>query len=147
MSDDFFSGKWVGEYRYGNNFPGMEKKAPVRFEINMTVENGVLKGMCVDEETRNYFDKPAFIEGTIRENAITFHKKYPFFWDHDDNNNPRFIPKLPPRQIQYTGRFENGIFSGEWEVSSVFTDETDEVFEYRNTGFWSMQKEGGSPQR
>lgn len=142
MSDDFFSGKWVGEYRYSNEIAGMENKAPVRFEIEMTLERGTLKGVCVDEETKSYFDKPTPIEGTIQDNTIIFRKKYPFFWDHDDKNNPRFLPKLPPREVQFKGHFDNGKFSGEWTVSSVFTDETDEVFESRNTGTWSMQKAG-----
>lgn len=140
MSDDFFSGKWVGEYRYGTDYPGMEKKAPVRFELQMTLEGDVLKGVCVDDETMNYFDKPVIIEGTFRDNIISFAKKYPFFWDHDEKNNPRFIPKLPARKIQYTGQFQNGQFSGEWESSSSFTDETGEVFEYRGTGSWNMKK-------
>lgn len=142
MSDDFFSGKWVGEYRYGSNYPGMEKKAPVRFEINMTLVDGVLKGNCVDDETKGYFEKPAMIEGNIHDNIISFKKIYPFFWDHDDKNNPRFIPKLPARELEYTGKFENGKFTGEWEISSVFTDETGEIFEYRGTGSWTMEKEG-----
>ena len=140
MIDDLFSGKWVGEYRYSNDHAGMEQKAPVRFEIEMTIDAGVLKGVCVDEETKGHFEKPTHIEGTLEGNNIIFRKKYPFFWDHDDKNNPRFIPKLPPREVQYKGHFDNGKFTGEWTVSSVFTDETEEVFEYRNTGTWSMQK-------
>jgi hypothetical protein len=142
MSDDFFSGKWIGEYRYSNVHAGMEHKAPVKFEIEMTLEAGVLKGVCIDEETKGYFDKPTLIEGTIKDNDILFRKKYPFFWDHDDRNNPRFIPKLPAREVQYRGHFANGKFEGEWTVSSRFTDETDEVFEYSNAGTWSMQKVG-----
>src|SRR5687767_11268153 len=99
MSDDLFSGKWVGEYRYGSDYPGMEEKAPVPFEINMTLKNGVLEGDCVDDETRKHFDKPALIEGTIHDNHISFNKKYPYFWDHDDQFRPRFLPKLPAREI------------------------------------------------
>jgi hypothetical protein len=140
MSDDFFSGKWVGEYQYGRDYPGMDKIAPVTFEINMTVQDGELKGVCVDNETRNHFEKPVLIEGTIRDNVINFKKKYPYFWDHDDNNRPRFLPKLPARELQYTGRFDNGKFTGEWIISSAFTDETGEVFEYRGTGSWQMHK-------
>src|SRR5687767_7425373 len=113
MSDDFFSGKWAGEYRYGNDYPGMEDAIPVHFEINMTLQSGVLTGECVDDETKKHFDKPAIIEGAIRDNHINFKKKYPYFWDHDDKNNPRFLPKLPARQIEYTGEFKDGQFSGE----------------------------------
>ena len=140
MSDDFFSGKWVGEYRYGSDYPGMEQKAPVAFEINFTLQHGVLKGDCVDEETKEHFNKPALIEGTISNNEIKFQKKYPYFWDHDDNFRPRFLPKLPAREIQYTGRFDNGKFSGEWHISSAFTDETGEIFEYHGSGSWHMEK-------
>jgi hypothetical protein len=140
MSDDLFSGKWVGEYRYGKDYPGMHSKTQVSFEINMKVQDGVLKGECVDDETKNHFDKPALIEGTIRDNQISFKKKYPYFWDHDDNNKPRFLPKLPAREIEYTGHFDNGMFTGEWIISSAFTDETGEIFEYRGTGSWQMKK-------
>jgi hypothetical protein len=140
MSDDFFSGKWVGEYRYGNDYPGMEQQAPVAFVIHMTIQNGVLTGECLDDETKNHFDKPALIEGTISNNEISFQKKYPYFWDHDDRFKPRFLPKLPAREIKYTGHFNNGKFSGEWIISSAFTDETGEIFEYRGTGYWYMEK-------
>lgn len=112
MSDDFFSGKWVGEYRYGKDYPGMDQKAPVTFEINMTLKDGILEGECIDHETRDHFEKPALIEGSLRDNQISFKKKYPYFWDHDDNYKPRFLPKLPAREIQYTGRFDNGKFTG-----------------------------------
>ena len=140
MSDDFFSGKWVGVYQYGKDYPGMERKEPVPFEIHMTIQDGVLKGECIDEETRSHFDKPALIEGTFRDNVINFKKKYPYFWDHDDQNRPRYLPKLPARELQYTGRFDNGKFTGEWIISSAFTDETGEIFEYRGTGSWKMEK-------
>jgi hypothetical protein len=140
MSDDFFTGKWVGEYWYGSDYPGMDQKAPVTFEIHMTLQNGVLKGECLDDETRSHFEKPALVEGTINNNEISFQKKYPYFWDHDDNFKPRFLPKLPAREIKYTGRFENGVFTGEWIITSAFTDETGEIFEYRGSGSWQMHK-------
>lgn len=142
MSDDLFSGKWIGEYKYGSDYPALERKAPVSFEMEITVQGGVMKGTCVDEETKTNFDKPAIIEGTISDNQVNFKKIYPHFWDHDDNNKPRFIPKLPARELSYTGRFENGKFAGEWQISSVFTDETGEVFEYGGRGSWQMQKAG-----
>lgn len=137
MSDDFFSGKWVGEYRYGEGYP---PKAPVRFEIEMTVQNGLLIGFCVDDETKHHFEKPTLIEGTLTDKQIRFHKKFPYFWDHDDKFNPRFMPKLPPRKLEYIGRFEDGKFVGEWQVSSSFTDDTGEVFEYKGSGYWEMRK-------
>lgn len=137
MSDDFFSGKWVGEYQYGNGYP---PKAPVSFEIEISVQNGLLKGFCIDDETKNHFEKPSLVEGTINDNQISFKIKYPYFWDHDDKFNPRYLPKLPARQIEYNGRFENGKFTGEWTVTSAFTDETGEVFEYDGSGSWEMRK-------
>ncbi len=142
MTDDFFSGKWAGEYRYGSDYPGLEKKAPITFEIQMRVENGKVTGECVDDETKGYFHRPSVIEGTMQEDRINFKKLYPHFWDHDDNHNPRYIPKLPPRELLYKGQFKDGQFSGEWEIFSVFTDETGEKFEYRGTGSWYMKKVG-----
>lgn len=140
MSDDFFSGQWTGEYWYSTDYPGLKERAPIPFVINMTLQDGVLKGDCVDDETKHFFVKPAIIDGTISNNTISFKKIYPHFWDHDENNKLRFLPKLPARLILYTGQFENGQFKGDWEVSSVFTDETGEIFEYRGRGFWQMKK-------
>lgn len=106
----------------------------------MSVQNGLLKGFCIDDETKNHFEKPSLIEGSINDNQINFKIQYPYFWDHDDKFNPRYLPKLPARQIEYNGRFENGKFTGEWAITSAFTDETGEVFEYDGSGSWEMRK-------
>jgi hypothetical protein len=137
MRDDFFSGKWTGRYSYGAEYIGIP---PVPFELDMTVLNGNVQGECRDDETKHHFDRPATIEGTLQDNQITFIKKYPWFWDHDQHNKPRFFPKLPAREVRYTGRFENGKFTGEWLISSLYTDESGQVLEYRGTGTWEMTK-------
>ena len=140
MTDQDFSGKWAGEYVYGEEYgePISGKRIP--FEINMTCTDGHVKGNCVDDDSKHFLPEPATIEGFIKQNSISFIKKYPCLWQIDDQGKPRFFPKLPSQEIHYAGLYSDGKFEGGWEVVMTLSKENGDAFEYTGTGSWHMYK-------
>ena len=142
MTDQNFSGKWTGEYIYGEGYPASIRGKKVMFEIDMTLDNGLLRGHCTDDEATPHFKQPAVIEGSVCENSISFIKRYPYYWQNEDEAGPRFIPKLPSQEVHYSGIFIDDRFEGEWEITTFFVDEEGEPFAYRGNGHWHMKKAG-----
>jgi hypothetical protein len=140
MGDNNFSGKWVGQYIYGENYPDGVKDMAVEFTIEMVANAGIVKGTCIDEQSKHLFEKPATIEGTIRNNVITFVKRYPHYWDIDENKRITQTPELPSQEIHYTGKFENNTFLGEWERMVMCANDKGDVYESISSGKWIMKR-------
>lgn len=143
MNDQHLSGKWIGTYTYGDEYDETVRGKTVDFELNISVENGFVKGECRDGEATGHFEKPATIEGTVLDNTISFVKRYPYYWQHEKGGQ-RFLPKLPSQEISYSGRFENDRFEGEWEIITTLVDAQGELISYKGFGNWSMVKEVGA---
>ena len=141
MNDQHLSGKWIGTYTYGEEYDETVRGKSVDFELNISVVNGLIKGECTDGEASAHFDKPATIEGSVLHNSISFVKRYPYYWQHE-NGGQRFLPKIPSQEISYSGRFENDQFEGEWEVITTLVDAQGEMISYKGVGRWSMVKKG-----
>jgi hypothetical protein len=137
MKEYDFSGEWSGYYTvyYENN---ISKDFP--FKINMQVLDGVLKGTCIDDESIVVFDEPAKIDGFIEDCFISFIKRYPHAWAMDENGNPIKFKDVPSFEIHYAGNFENGIFSGYWELSIEEADKIGEANNIDLQGAWQMQR-------
>lgn len=140
MTDQDLTGKWTGEYVYGDVYKAPIKGITVAFELEMTVTSGIVKGNCTDDEFRHHFKSPATIEGVVKENTITFVKKYPCMFNIDDDGKITLFPKLPSHEIHYSGHYADGKFSGAWKVTLPYAAEDDtDVFDARQ-GEWQMQK-------
>lgn len=139
MNDQLFSGKWVGEYTYGEEYDDPVKGKTVAFEMNITIVNGLLKGECTDAEATAHFEQPAIIEGSVLDNTITFIKRYPHYWQHE-KNGMRFLPKLPSQEICYTGQFVNDRFEGEWEIITKLAGAQGEPVSFKGIGSWFMKR-------
>jgi len=133
------AGKWVGAYSYGDEYDEPVKGKTVAFEMEITVVNGIIKGECTDGEATDYFKQPAIIEGTVNGQSIRFIKRYPHYWQHEQDG-PRFLPKLPSQQISYTGIFVNDRFEGEWEVVTRLVDAQGEAISFKGVGTWYMER-------
>lgn len=140
MIDQNFSGKWTGEYIYGEGYPATIRGKRVAFEIELLLRNGVVQGFCTDEIATPYFNQPAVIEGSISHNCITFIKRYPHYWWLEEYRGPRFFPKLPSQEVLYTGCYCEGRFEGEWEIITVLQDERGDTLAFKEAGHWNMKK-------
>lgn len=125
-----FSGKWTGQYTYGDEYPEDMKGTSVPFVIEMDAEGGNVSGKCRDMEGEHL---DAIIEGFIQNGYISFIKRYKQvsdemnFWD-----------------IHYYGEYQKGRFAGEWEIEWSAVNEFGEREEYLNTGTWEMQQTAGN---
>ena len=140
MNDKQFVGKWMGTYTYGDDYDEPVKGKTVAFEMTLKLVNGTIQGECTDEESGAHFQEPASIEGSVHENSISFVKRYPYYWQHEQNG-PRFLPKLPSQEILYSGQFVNDRFEGEWEIITILADAHGELVSFKSYGSWSMKKE------
>ena len=52
------------------------------FEIEWTIIDGIIKGICVDDEGKKVFEEPATISGFIDNDMISFLKKIPYMVGH-----------------------------------------------------------------
>ncbi|OQP61510.1 hypothetical protein A3860_31790 [Niastella vici] len=139
MNDQQLSGKWVGAYSYGADYGEPVKGKTVAFEMEITVVNGIIMGECTDGEATAHFKQPAIIEGSVNDQYISFIKCYPHYWQHE-MEGPRFLPKLPSQQINYSGTFVNDRFEGEWEIVTTVMDAQGEAVAYKGVGSWFMKK-------
>jgi len=140
MSDAYFTGRWTGIYSYGEDYSDAHMDLPVRFVIEMTVQDGIVKGTCIDQDDYAGPDNPASIEGFIENNFISFIKRYSCFWQRDEDGNPILFPDIPSHEVHYSGYFNDGVFSGEWEISIPFISESGLSTEFYSSGTWSMDQ-------
>jgi hypothetical protein len=139
MTDQQLCGKWIGAYIYGNEYDEHIKGKTVAFEMELTVVKGLIKGACTDAESITHFEQPATIEGAIIDDTIKFIKRYPHYWQHEQAG-PRFLPKLPSQEVNYSGQFVNDGFEGEWEIISNLVNARGEPVAYKGYGRWYMKK-------
>jgi len=135
--------KWIGAFTYLDTWKEVIMATEVPFEMWFTVEDGVLSGIRVDDESKDLFDKPITVEGTIQGDEIHFTVMYPGRYyandqgelavDHDDQY-PGCI---------YTGRWNSKTkkYEGDWEIDLEKAREnnpnTDVVYA---KGTWEMSR-------
>ena len=147
MSNDIVKGKWEGYFNYGALYPEEFQAKTVAFTVEFNVdENGMIKGTCTDEITKEMSLQPASIEGSIKDDTITFYKYYPCYLAVDKNNNTIMDPNKPSTGIQYNGRLIRKLFSrsyeikGKWEILGTLMDEDGRPHIYTVDGTWQMKK-------
>jgi hypothetical protein len=132
--------KLIGKYTYGEPYPDNLKETSVRFEIEWTLNDGVINGTCVDDEGKKVFDEPSTIIGFIDNGIISFIKKYPKYWDIDENGVTRVFDEPPPYEIHYSGVAVDNRFEGEWEMTVAYILENGEIDQFECTGTWTMSR-------
>jgi hypothetical protein len=137
-----FSGKWEGHYAYGPQYPVERQKERIGFFADLTVEEGILKGFCEEYVTKVHMKKPAMLDGFIEENAISFVKKYPFYYSVDENKEISVDFTRPSHSVRYSGLYDpvSGLLSGEWEIEAARDGDACGEPAYLVTGTWQMRK-------
>ena len=140
------TGKWLGIYIYGAGYEDELRGKTVPFEIEFWEEDSLVKGTCIDEETRHLFKTPSLIAGTFENGTLIFYKTYPSLYDIDANGEAYIIDDAKPPSIQYTGWVKRKCFSkklyfqGNWEIHGSFMDEEKRAQYYELEGTWKMKK-------
>jgi hypothetical protein len=137
------TGTWVGYYYYGAEYGKVLHGEKVKFMLFLTQKNFKFEGTSVDYEgvTSNF--ETADIRGFIKDDFISFIKKYPVALLFDEKNNPIKDESKPSPEIHYTGNYNQQAktFSGKWEIVAHTESYHFGDIEYFATGNWEMWQE------
>jgi hypothetical protein len=134
------SGKWRGQYTYGDYYPEDLRGKSVDFWLICIDSDGSISGTFTDEETKDIFTVPGTFRGFIEDDFISLIKTYPCYWDMDENGSVRVLEDVPSPEIHYTGQITDGLFEGIWEISVAYKFEDGHTEQYEFDGTWSMFK-------
>jgi hypothetical protein len=141
------TGHWTGHYTYGEGYPQSVIGNSEKFEIELIDNNGAITGTCIDSVVRAKEGNECYLIGTFRENKITFKKRYRFHMVIDEPGIfSEDIDDVKSDGVDYTGKYYKGFlsrrirFSGEWSITSEYTDENGRVQTFIVKGSWKMKK-------
>lgn len=146
MDIKYINGTWEGFFTYGLDYPEEYQSIREDFTLKISVENGIINGICVDTFTDKYFGEPATIQGTLTDRVLSLIKKYPFFLGTDENENVFVDNTRPSHDIHYLGRLKRKLFSedylveGTWNISGSYLGEDGEGLYYTQDGDFEMHK-------
>jgi hypothetical protein len=145
MNASELKGIWKGEYILGSSYG--EDLAGEAAEFILFIEetfNNSFKGKCVDTEGIGVEDYiPCTIEGFIKDDMISFTKKYPHLSYFDEDNNLVDEKESDGQIVVYEGIFDErtAIFKGEWELEVILESSPEEYIMDVSKGTWYMKKE------
>ena len=137
-----YSGKWVGQYTYGESYGERLRGKSAPFTLVMEVEgNGVMKGHVIDDGYADIIDGRAMIRGMIQGVFIEFVKTYSHHWGITEDGDVQENTKRPSQEVHYAGQYRNNVFTGEWKIFSAAVQADGSIREWSNGGHWIMDKE------
>ena len=140
------SGKWAGYYKYGAGYPLSMQGIAKDFEMELTDEDGLIKGICRDDITNELTISPAEIEGTFENGLFYFIKTYTCAIVFDEYGESVALPDKPSHAVHYKANIRKRLFSkayffkGSWEISGSYLDANKVPFHYSISGTWKMKK-------
>ncbi|MBC7937088.1 MAG: hypothetical protein H7Y86_17195 [Rhizobacter sp.] len=139
-------GNWVGQLTYDESYPPEYRNEILYFTMKLWREDGILRGTCEDDITKELSLNPATLEGTYDNDVIYFIKHYPCLIIVDEENNVKADMSKPSVAIQYLGQLRKKVFSskyylkGAWDISGSYLNESGRAEYYTMGGNWTMQK-------
>jgi hypothetical protein len=135
-----FTGKWVGQYTYGQGYSERLKGKSGGFTVLMEVAgDGKVTGKCLDEGVSPQLD--AIIEGSVINANINFVKRYRYHWQTDDEGSAVENKDRESHEVIYTGEYRNNVFAGEWKIITPVVGAAGGIRERVSGGYWIMHKE------
>jgi hypothetical protein len=136
-----FSGKWQGQYTYGDGYDESHRGKSVLFTLVMEVDGrGRLKGHIVDDGYADQIDARATIEGTVVGGEIRFVKTYRHHWGRTPDGNLVENKKRPSHDVHYAGQFSSLYCTGEWKIFSSAVRPDGSIREWSSGGHWIMHR-------
>lgn len=138
-----FSGKWNGQYTYGEGYGERFKGKSAPFTLILEVRgDGSLTGHCIDDGYENEVDTRAIIEGSIASGKIEFVKKYRHHWHTKKDGEVEENKDRESHEVEYSGRLTTDwVFTGEWQIVTALVQPDGGVVERVVGGYWIMHKE------
>jgi hypothetical protein len=137
-----YSGKWAGQYTYGESYGERLSGKSVPFTLVMEVGgDGVMNGHILDDGYADSIDARAKIRGVIRGVFIEFVKTYRHHWQTTKDGGVEENKERPSQEVHYAGQYRNNVFAGEWKIFSAAVQVDGSIREWSNGGYWIMHKE------
>lgn len=140
------TGRWKGEYTYGNNYPISVAGKSEPFEFEIEDNNGTISGICIDNVVKAVHGNKAIIEGTFKNDFITFVKRYKYHLSIDENGDQILEENVSTDGVQYVGHLKKKwlsgtqYFIGEWQIVVEYINPSGLQFTNTCDGTWSMRK-------
>ena len=135
------SGKWTGQYTYGEGYEYLDIGKSVIFYLDITANGIEFEGIFTDDETKDIFKESGVLRGFLENNFISFSKWYPSYWEINEDGEKKFYEEKASHEICYEGVLIDDHFEGEWEISNHFVDEGGPYTEINGKGTWTMRKD------
>ena len=141
------TGKWIGQYTYGEGYSPEMKGESEPFEIDIVDNDGNLTGPCIDNVVKAKPGNESYINGFLRGRQIEFKKRYRYHLDVDGKDMEN-EPGQKSDGVDYTGRLKKTLFSrryyfkGKWSITIEYLDENNNKAIFTCMGKWKMTKEG-----
>lgn len=133
---------WKGFFSYEDGYSSLTSLKEVKFLINIFIDDFSFKGVAEDEESKEYFDKPATVKGFFENDFISFVMKYPHLYFLDENNKIVVDKQSKHPDVNYYGVFdrESKSYKGEWEMIYDVEQLSDGIIEEVFSGNWELKK-------
>lgn len=140
---DIISGKWSGEFVYGNMYDEQTRGKKVKFFMTLFYDGTIVRGTSMDDEAREVFREPARVEGTFENEVLLFYLTYSKESVIGNNKN---AANYGVGSIQYIGHLTRKMFSkeyyfkGTWEINESHLEPNGEIYHSQASGTWQMRK-------
>lgn len=140
-SDKGYSGKWEGQYTYGNGYGSRLKGTSSPFTIVIQVDgSGRVTCECLDEQYAAQINAKVVIEGFLLNGLIEFVKRYRYYYQILTDGTIVEKKDRGVHEVHYAGAYGSGIFTGEWKIFSSYVREDGSIGERVSGGYWIMHR-------
>lgn len=117
----------------------------VPFDMNVSIENNILSGTRVDQETQNLITEPIHVNGFIEDYLISFRIDYPYNYYIDENGEPVIEKDIRHPGVNYVGSLNKITkdYEGEWYIIldvETITPLQEDYIEATLNGTWTMKE-------
>ena len=140
---DIISGKWSGEFVYGNEYEDEKRGKRVKFFMTLFYDYNIVHGISMDDEAKEIFREPAKIEGSFENDVLIFYLTYS---KESVIGVKRNAADYGTGSIQYIGHLRRKLFTREyyfkgiWEINESHLDSNGEIYHSFGSGTWKMRK-------
>ncbi|MBV1922849.1 MAG: hypothetical protein KUG68_02345 [Flavobacteriaceae bacterium] len=130
---------WKGKFSYLVGYETINQYKEVEFTMEFTLDNERISGTSYDDESKDYFDEPATVNGFYKEKTISFILKYPCSYFLNDNGEIELDKNNEHPDIHYLGILDDSgkFIQGTWEITTWVEDQDhyEDIIEIANGEF------------
>lgn len=131
---------WKGSFSYSPD--EYDAQESVNFEIYITLKKGKFEGVSYDDEFRDHHNALPKVNGTIKDENISFIITYPISFSIDEDNKIEIDTTKKGHDVIYSGVYfsATNTFEGIWEIMPLeeIEDNGDITYQDYSSGEWEL---------